>query len=103
MSETIRDWSRANPWHVPIMVMIEAKDGPVADPGLGMFASRSLLARLFRALDAEIGPCFPTRTSPRPTGCAGDTTRSGAIQSDGWPPWASAERCCSRSTTRTRN
>ena len=24
---TIRDWSRANPWHVPIMIQIEAKDG----------------------------------------------------------------------------
>ena len=24
-----RSWSRANPWHVPIMVMIEAKDSPL--------------------------------------------------------------------------
>ena len=28
----VRDWSRAHPWHVPIMIMIEAKDSPVQDP-----------------------------------------------------------------------
>ena len=32
----VRDWSRAYPWHVPIMIMIEAKDAPLDDPdGVG--------------------------------------------------------------------
>ncbi len=32
----IRDWSRSNPWHVPILILIEAKDSPIEDPnGIG--------------------------------------------------------------------
>lgn len=56
---TIRDWSRSNAWHVPIMIMIEAKDAPLADPrGLGFVTPVPIGAAELRALDAEIRSLF---------------------------------------------
>ncbi len=55
----IRDWSRANPWHVPIMVMIEVKDAIRDDPGgVGFVKPIPVRADELRALDAEIRLVF---------------------------------------------
>ena len=56
---TIRDWSRSHPRHVPIMVMIEAKDSPLDDPeGLGFVQPVPIGVGELRALDAEIRSVF---------------------------------------------
>ncbi len=83
----IREWSRANPWHVPIMVMIEAKDAPRQDPrGLGFVAPIRIDAALFRALDAEIRLVFDNHHVMTPDRVRGThATLAEAIQRDGWP------------------
>ncbi len=83
----IRDWSRANPWHVPIMVMIEAKDAPRQDPrGLGFVAPIRIDATLFRALDGEIRRVFDNDHVMTPDRVRGaHATLAEAVQRDGWP------------------
>lgn len=83
----IRDWSRANPWHVPIMVMIEAKDAVRKDPrGIGYVTPVPIGAAEFRALDAEIKSVFDADHVLTPDRVRGThATLAEAIQSDGWP------------------
>jgi hypothetical protein len=83
----IRDWSRSNPWHVPIMVMIEAKDSPLEDPeGRGFVKPIRIGAAEFRQLDDEIRGVFDDDHVITPDRVRGShATLSGAIQSDGWP------------------
>ena len=55
----IRDWSRSNRWHVPILVMIEVKDGTIADPdGVGFVKPIPIDGDALRALDQEIRSVF---------------------------------------------
>lgn len=62
---TIRDWSKANPWHVPIMVQIEAKDAVLDDPrGVGFVKPIPIGAAEFRALDEEIKSVFDAAEVP---------------------------------------
>ena len=88
----IRDWSRANPWHVPIMVMIEAKDTPREDPGgVGYIAPLPIAAAEFRALDAEIRSVFNEVDLITPDRVRGTrATLAEAIRQDGWPPLRAA-------------
>ena len=84
----IRDWSRANPWHVPIMVMIEVKDAIRDDPdGVGYVKPIPVRFDELRALDAEIRLVFDADhvlTPDRVRGSRGSLAE--AIQTDGWPP-----------------
>jgi hypothetical protein len=84
---TIRDWSRSNPWHVPIMVMIEAKDTVIADRGGVQFVKPVRVgAAEFRALDDEIRAVFSEDHMLTPDDVRGKhATLWQAIQSDGWP------------------
>jgi hypothetical protein len=84
---TIRDWSRANPWHVPIMVMIEAKDSPLEDAqGVGFVTPMRIGAEEFRALDDEIRRVFADDHVITPDRVRGDhLTLAAAIRAEGWP------------------
>ena len=83
----IRDWSRANPWHVPIMVMLEAKDSTLEDPdGRGFVQPVPVGAAEFRALDAEIRSVFDDAHLLTPDDVRqGNPTLAEAIQQRGWP------------------
>jgi Phosphoinositide phospholipase C, Ca2+-dependent len=50
----IRTWSDAHPGHLPITVQIEAKDGTIADPGLGFVTPLPWSQATFAQLEAEI-------------------------------------------------
>ncbi len=84
---TIRDWSRSNPLHVPIMVMIEAKDAPIKDRGRITFVQPLRIgAAEFRALDTEIRSVFSEEHLLTPDDVRGrHATLWQAIKSDGWP------------------
>jgi hypothetical protein len=83
----IRDWSRSNPWHVPILIMIEAKDGIVPDPdGVGFVKPIPLDGDALRALDKEIRSVFDDDRIVTPDRVRGQhPTLAAAVQSDGWP------------------
>ena len=84
---TIRDWSRSNQAHVPIMVMIEAKDTLVEDRNGAQFVKPIRIGPAeFRALDAEIRSVFSEDHVMTPDDVRGKhATLWQAIQSDGWP------------------
>lgn len=84
---TIRDWSRATPRHVPIMVMLEAKDAPLEDPeGIGFVTPIRIGVDEFRALDAEIRQVFDDGHVITPDRVRGShATLAAAIQDGGWP------------------
>jgi hypothetical protein len=83
----IRDWSTSHPWHVPIMVMIEAKDATPDDPdGIGFVKPIPVGVAELRALDDEIRSVFDNNhvvTPDRVRG--GHATLAEAIRSGGWP------------------
>jgi calcium-dependent phosphoinositide phospholipase C len=83
----IRDWSRSNPRHVPILVMIEAKDAELDDPsGVGFVKPLRIGARELRALDDEIRSVFDDDHVVTPDRIRGThASLSEAVQSDGWP------------------
>jgi dienelactone hydrolase len=83
----IRDWSRANPRHVPIFVMIEAKDSPLDDPrGVGYVKPLRIGIPELRALDDEIRAVFDASHVLTPDRVRGrHATLSEAIRTDGWP------------------
>jgi hypothetical protein len=85
---TIRDWSRSNPQHVPIMVMIEVKDSPLEDPGgVGFVTPIRVGAEELRALDGEIRRVFDDDHVITPDRVRGDhATLAAAIELAGWPP-----------------
>ena len=83
----IRDWSLAHSRHVPIMVMLEAKDAVLEDPrGVGYVKPIRIGAAEFRALDEEIRSVFSADHVIAPDDVRGKrTTLAEAVQSDGWP------------------
>lgn len=83
----IRDWSRANPGHVPIQIQIEAKDGIVNDTPQFRFAKPIPIgARELDALDAEIRQVFARDHLITPDDVRGSRrTLAEAVQQDGWP------------------
>lgn len=83
----VRDWSRAHPWHVPVMIMIEAKDAPVKDPdGVGYVKPLPIGPAELRALDEEIRSVFTAAHVLTPDRVRGrHRTLAQAIASDGWP------------------
>ena len=83
----VRDWSRAHRWHVPIMIMIEAKDAPVQDPkGIGYVKPLPIGPSELRALDEEIREVFSAEHVLTPDRVRGrHRTLAQAIAADGWP------------------
>jgi hypothetical protein len=84
---TIRDWSRTHPGHVPILILIEAKDQPLEDPdGLGYVKPFPIGAAELRALDAEIRSVFDQDHVITPDRVRGrHATLVEAIRTTGWP------------------
>ena len=83
----IRDWSRAHPWHVPIMIMIEAKDTPITDrDGVRFVKPVPIGAAEFHALDDEIRSVFISGSAADPRSRSRrHRTLAEAMSSDGWP------------------
>jgi hypothetical protein len=55
----VRDWSDAHPGHLPIVIQVEVKDDPIADPGLGFVTPIPWTSAGFGSLEAEIRSVFP--------------------------------------------
>ncbi|WP_101927207.1 MULTISPECIES: Ca2+-dependent phosphoinositide-specific phospholipase C [Luteimonas] len=79
----VRDWSQAHPRHVPILILINAKDGATAP---GAVQPLPFDAVAFAALDAEIRAVFPSGTliEPRTLQGAHPSLRH-AARADAWP------------------
>jgi Phosphoinositide phospholipase C, Ca2+-dependent len=85
--EEIKEWSDANPGHLPIMVLVEAKDDPIPDPvNLGFVTPLPFGEAALNRIDAEIRSVFPPEQLLVPDDVRGDfATLEAAILTDGWP------------------
>lgn len=84
--EDVRGWSEANPGHVPILILIEAKDDVIPDPGLGFVTPLPIDAAAFDTLDAEIRSVFSEDQMITPDDVRGEhATLEEAVVGDGWP------------------
>jgi hypothetical protein len=82
----VRAWSQANPGHAPIFVLIEAKDEPIPDPGLGFVTPLPIGVSELDALDAEIRSVFAPEEMITPDDVRGErATLEEAVVGDGWP------------------
>lgn len=81
--EQLRDWSRAHPWHAPIMVSVNAKD---SGGGPGAVSPLPFDAGAFDALDAQIRGVFPASQLLQPDDVQGDhDSLRDAVRTRGWP------------------
>jgi hypothetical protein len=82
--QAVKAWSDANPRHVPIMILIEAKDEPFFAPPLPL--PLEIGADELRALEDEIRSVFPEERIVRPDDVRGyRPSLEEAILEDGWP------------------
>lgn len=83
----IKTWSTANPGHLPVMIMIEAKDGVIQNrPNFEFVKPHQIGAPEFDALDAEIRSVFPADRVITPDSVRGEhATLDEAIRKNGWP------------------
>ncbi|NBC64940.1 MAG: hypothetical protein GVY07_04655, partial [Bacteroidetes bacterium] len=88
----IRDWSLANPNHLPIMIMVEAKDGERRDSGVMSFTEPiPYNTALMHEIDSEIKDVFEDQHIITPDKVRGkDSTLNEAIQNNGWPTLANS-------------
>jgi hypothetical protein len=89
---TLKDWSDDNPQHVPITVMIEAKEEVIPDPlDLGFTIPLEFGPEEVADIDREILAVFPPERLITPDEVRGthDTLES-AVLNDGWPTLADA-------------
>jgi hypothetical protein len=54
----VKEWSDANPRHLPITIQVEAKDGSVPDPGFGFVTAVPWTSDGFTELETEIRSVF---------------------------------------------
>lgn len=79
----LRDWSRAHPRHAPVLVLINAKDGP---GGPGAVAPPPFDAAAFDALDVEIRAVFGRDHLIEPDDVQGAyPTLRDAVRAGRWP------------------
>ncbi len=91
--QTIKAWSDANPGHLPLMVLVEAKDDPlvlppgVLPPGVPpLTVPVPFGAQELDGIDAEIRSVFPDDQLITPDDVRGDrATLEQAVLKDGWP------------------
>lgn len=85
--DTVKQWSDANPGHAPLMILVEAKDGPIADPQkLGFVVPLPFDSAQFDALDAEVRSVFPADQLITPDDVRGtNETLEQAVLGGGWP------------------
>ncbi len=82
--EDVKAWSDANPDHVPILILLEAKDEGFFEPVLP--TPVFIGAPEFRALEDEIRSVFPEDRIVTPDDVRGShASLEEAIQTDGWP------------------
>lgn len=93
----IREWSEANPDHLPVMVMVETKTESLAEgaEGLGIelpdldvdfVDPPDMTPELFDELESEIRSVFPDEVLLTPDDVRGDAdTLERAVLDDGWP------------------
>lgn len=85
--ETIKAWSDAHPHHLPIMILVEAKDDEL--PGNVWVVPIPIRAAQLDALDAEIRSVLPPSQLITPDDVRGShDTLEEAILTDGWPTLA---------------
>ncbi len=85
----IRAWSKAHPDHAPILIMMNAKDGPSSVPG--GTAALPFDTRAFDALDAEIAQVFAPNEMVTPDQVRGARAAlREAVAADGWPTLGAA-------------
>lgn len=82
--QQVKAWSDANPRHLPIMILVEAKDDEL--PGTVWVVPPPIRAAELDALDAEIRSVFPASQLITPDDVRGRrATLEEAILGDGWP------------------
>jgi len=85
--QTVKTWSDAHPTHLPIMILVEAKDETIPDPlNLGFTVPIPIGAAEFDALDAEIRLVFPPEQLITPDDVRGGmASLEEAVLTRGWP------------------
>lgn len=86
----VREWSEANPDHLPIMILVEVKQDTIPDPvDAGFVVPEEIGAADLDALDEEIRSVFEDDHVITPDDVRGEReTLEEAILSDGWPTLA---------------
>lgn len=94
----VRDWSQANPTHLPIMVLVEVKDealpdglGSLGSPGVSPAEPPATTAALLDDLDDEIRSVFGDGEviTPDAVRVDGETLRA-SVTGAGWPSLAAS-------------
>ncbi len=87
----VKTWSDEHPRHVPIMILIEAKEGSIPDPGLGFLVAPDIGSAELDLLDGEIRSVFDETQLITPDDVRGDhATLRDAILEQGWPQLSEA-------------
>ncbi|MEM1113353.1 MAG: phosphatidylinositol-specific phospholipase C1-like protein [Pseudomonadota bacterium] len=83
----VKSWSDANPGHLPIMILVEAKDAPIDDPlDLGFVVPLPFDARALDSIDQEILSVFSTEQLITPDWVRGERpSLEETILTVGWP------------------
>jgi hypothetical protein len=80
----VKTWSDTHPGHMPIMILIEAKDDTI--PLEGAAVPVPIGAAEFDALEVEIRSVFPIERLITPDDVrAGHASLEAAVRADGWP------------------
>ena len=84
---TVKAWSDAHPRHLPIMILVEAKDDVIPDPyGYGFATPLPIDPVMLDTIDAEIRAVFPERQLLTPDRVRrGRATLEEAVLELGWP------------------
>jgi hypothetical protein len=85
--ETIKAWSTDHRSHVPVMIMVEAKQEPIADPlGLGFVVPLEFGSAELDSIDNEIRSVFSESDLITPDEVRGNAdTLEQAVLAHGWP------------------
>jgi hypothetical protein len=85
--EELKQWSDSNPRHLPITVLVEAKDDAIADPlDLNFAIPLPFDADALDQIDKEVRSVFPDSQLIVPDDVRGEyVTLELAVQSQGWP------------------
>lgn len=82
----VKDWSDANPDHVPVAVFIQFKDGPLIFPVPDQAVPEKWVPRNMDVLEDEIRSVFDPDDLLTPDDVRGDhPTLEQAVTTDGWP------------------
>ena len=82
----IKTWSDAHPGHLPITVLVEAKDEEIPDPPLNFVIPLEFGVEALNLIDTEILSVFPPEQLILPDDVRGDSiTLESAVLNQGWP------------------